>query len=251
VVWVKLRDRVAVVTGSGRGIGEAVALALSKEGACVVVSDIDAGSAQKTSDQINSMQGKSMAVRADVSSRSEVRDLFNKTIERFGRIDILVNNAGIFSRTPILEISEDQWDRVIDVNLKGTFLCCQEAVPVMLKQRYGRIVNMASLAGKRGGVTSGINYASSKGGVISLTRALAKQLAPHNILVNAIAAANIETEMLQAYEPEARETQLREIPLGRYGRPEEVAKVVVFLVSDDAGYIVGETINVNGGVFMD
>ena len=247
----KLRDRVAVVTGSGRGIGEAVALALSKEGACVVVSDIDAGSAQKTSDQINSMQGKSMAVRADVSSRSEVRDLFNKTIERFGRIDILVNNAGIFSRTPILEISEDQWDRVIDVNLKGTFLCCQEAVPVMLKQRYGRIVNMASLAGKRGGVTSGINYASSKGGVISLTRALAKQLAPHNILVNAIAAANIETEMLQAYEPEARETQLREIPLGRYGRPEEVAKVVVFLVSDDAGYIVGETINVNGGVFMD
>lgn len=247
----KLRDRVAVVTGSGRGIGEAVALALSKEGACVVVSDIDAGSAQKTSDQINSMQGKSIAVRADVSSRSEVRDLFNKTIERFGRIDILVNNAGIFSRTPILEISEDQWDRVIDVNLKGTFLCCQEAVPVMLKQRYGRIVNMASLAGKRGGVTSGINYASSKGGVISLTRALAKQLAPHNILVNAIAAANIETEMLQAYEPEAREKQLREIPLGRYGRPEEVAKVVVFLVSDDAGYIVGETINVNGGVFMD
>lgn len=247
----KLRDRVAVVTGSGRGIGEAVALALSKEGACVVVSDIDAGSAQKTSDQISSMQGKSMAVRADVSSRSEVRDLFNKTIERFGRIDILVNNAGIFSRTPILEISEDQWDRVIDVNLKGTFLCCQEAVPVMLKQRYGRIVNMASLAGKRGGVTSGINYASSKGGVISLTRALAKQLAPHNILVNAIAAANIETEMLQAYEPEAREKQLREIPLGRYGRPEEVAKVVVFLVSDDAGYIVGETINVNGGVFMD
>jgi len=248
---VKLRDRVAVVTGSGRGIGEAIALALSKEGACVVVSDIDAGSAQKTSDQINSMQGKSIAVRADVSSRSEVRDLFNKTIERFGRIDILVNNAGIFSRTPILEISEDQWDRVIDVNLKGTFLCCQEAVPVMLKQRYGRIVNMASLAGKRGGVTSGINYASSKGGVISLTRALAKQLAPHNILVNAIAAANIETEMLQAYEPEAREKQLREIPLGRYGRPEEVAKVVVFLVSDDAGYIVGETINVNGGVFMD
>ena len=247
----KLRDRVAVVTGSGRGIGEAIALALSKEGACVVVSDIDAGSAQKTSDQINSMQGKSIAVRADVSSRSEVRDLFNKTIERFGRIDILVNNAGIFSRTPILEISEDQWDRVIDVNLKGTFLCCQEAVPVMLKQRYGRIVNMASLAGKRGGVTSGINYASSKGGVISLTRALAKQLAPHNILVNAIAAANIETEMLQAYEPEAREKQLREIPLGRYGRPEEVAKVVVFLVSDDAGYIVGETINVNGGVFMD
>lgn len=247
----KLRERVAVVTGSGRGIGEATALALSKEGAYVVVSDIDAGFAQKTSGQINSMKGKSIAVRTDVSSRSEVRDLFNKTIERFGRIDILVNNAGIFSRTPILEISEDEWDRVIDVNLKGTFLCCQEAVPVMLKQRYGRIVNMASLAGKRGGVTSGIDYASSKGGVISLTRALAKHLAPHNILVNAIAAANIETEMLQAYEPEAREKQLREIPLGRYGRPEEVAKVVVFLVSDDAGYIVGETINVNGGVFMD
>ena len=247
----KLIDRVAVVTGSGRGIGEATALALSKEGAYVVVSDIDARFAQKTSDQINSMQGKSIAVRADVSSRSEVKDLFNKTIERFGRIDILVNNAGIFSRTPILEISEDEWDRVIDVNLKGTFLCCQEAVPVMLKQRYGRIVNMASLAGKRGGVTSGIDYASSKGGVISFTRALAKHLAPHNILVNAIAAANIDTEILQAYEPEAREKQLREIPLGRFGRPEEVAKVVVFLVSDDAGYIAGETINVNGGVFMD
>jgi 3-oxoacyl-[acyl-carrier protein] reductase len=121
----------------------------------------------------------------------------------------------------------------------------------MLKQKYGRIVNMSSLAGKRGGVTSGIDYASSKGGVISFTRALAKQLAPHNILVNAIAAANIDTEILQAYEPAAKEKQLREIPLRRFGRPEEVAKVVVFLVSDDAGYIVGETVNVNGGVFMD
>ena len=247
----KLTDRVAVVTGSGRGIGEVTALALSKEGACVVVSDIDARSAERTCDQINSMHGKSIAVKADVSSRSEVKDLFKKTVERFGRIDILVNNAGIYSRTPILEISEDAWDRVMDVNLKGIFLCCQEVLPVMLKQKYGRIVNMSSLAGKRGGVTSGIDYASSKGGVISFTRALAKQLAPHNILVNAIAAANIDTEILQAYEPAAKEKQLREIPLGRFGRPEEVAKVVVFLVSDDAGYIVGETVNVNGGVFMD
>lgn len=247
----ELRDRVAVVTGAGRGIGEVTALELSKAGACVVVSDIDARLAEKTSDRIDSMQGKSIAVKADVSSASDVRDLFRKTVERFGRIDILVNNAGIYSRTPILDISEDAWDRVIDVNLKGTFLCCQQVIPVMLKQGCGWIVNMASLAGKRGGVTSGIDYASSKGGVISFTRALAKHLAPRNILVNAIAAANIDTEILQAYEPTVREKQLREIPLGRFGRPEEIAKVVVFLVSDDAGYIVGETINVNGGVFMD
>lgn len=247
----ELRDRVAVVTGAGRGIGEVTALELSKAGACVVVSDIDARLAEKTSDRINSMQGKSIAVKADVSSASDVRDLFRKTVERFGRIDILVNNAGIYSRTPILDISEDAWDRVMNVNLKGTFLCCQQVIPVMLKQGCGWIVNMASLAGKRGGVTSGIDYASSKGGVISFTRALAKHLAPHKILVNAIAAANIDTEILQAYEPTAREKQLREIPLGRFGRPEDVAKVVVFLVSDDAGYIVGETINVNGGVLMD
>jgi 3-oxoacyl-[acyl-carrier protein] reductase len=247
----KLRDRVAVVTGAGKGIGEATALELSKAGACVVASDIEASLAQKTSDRINSIQGKSIAIKADVSLASDVRDLFRKTVESFGRIDILVNNAGIYSRTPILDISEEAWDRVIDVNLKSTFLCCQQVIPVMLKQRRGWIVNMASLAGKRGGVTSGIDYASSKGGVISFTRALAKNLAPHNILVNAIAAANIDTEILQAYDPATREKQLREIPLGRFGRPEEVAKLVIFLVSDDASYIVGETINVNGGVFMD
>jgi 3-oxoacyl-[acyl-carrier protein] reductase len=248
---VKLTSRVAIVTGAGRGIGEAIALALSKEGARVAVSDVDVQLAKKTSDEITSQGGESLAVKADVSSRVEVKDLFKKTVERFGRVDILVNNAGIFSRTPILEISEDEWDKVVDVNLKGTFLCCQEVLPVMMKQKYGRIVNMASLAGKRGGVTSSVDYASSKGGVIALTRALAKFSAPHNILVNAIAAANIDTEMLQAYDPETREKQLRDIPLRRFGRPGEVAQAVVFLVSDDAGYIVGETININGGVFMD
>jgi 3-oxoacyl-[acyl-carrier protein] reductase len=248
---VKLTGKVAIVTGAGRGIGEAIALALSKEGAHVVVSDVDVQLSKKTSDEITSQGSESLAVKADVSSRIEVKDLFKRTVERFGRVDILVNNAGIFSRTPILEISEAEWDKVVDVNLKGTFLCCQEALPVMMKQRYGRIVNMASLAGKRGGVTSSVDYASSKGGVIALTRALAKFSAPHNVLVNAIAAANIDTEMLQAYDPETREKQLHDIPLRRFGRPEEVAQAVVFLVSDDAGYIVGETININGGVFMD
>lgn len=247
----KLMDKVAVVTGAGRGIGRAVALDLSREGARVVVSDINFKSAEETSNIINAEGGTSIAVRADVSLRNEVRELFRKAVEAFGRVDILVNVAGIFSRTPFLELTEEEWDKVLNVNLKGVFLCCQEALPLMIKQRYGRIINIASLSGKRGGVTSGVNYSSSKAGVIALTRSIAKFAAPYNVIVNAVAPGLIDTDMVRQFPPEVREKQIKAIPLGRLGEPEEVAKLITFLASDDASYIVGETININGGLLMD
>ncbi|MEM2921450.1 MAG: SDR family NAD(P)-dependent oxidoreductase, partial [Candidatus Bathyarchaeia archaeon] len=220
----KLKGRVAIVTGAGKGIGKAVALTLSEEGATVIVSDIDEESMKNTASQIDSHGGEVVAIRADVSSKTDVKNLFEKVVERFGRVDILVNSAGIFSRTPILEMSEEEWDKVLDVNLKGTFFCCQEALPIMFKQKTGKIINIASLAGKRGGVTSGINYSSSKAGVMALTRSLAKFSAPHNVIVNAVAPGIIDTDMIKAYPPELKEKQIQDIPLKRLGTAEEVAK---------------------------
>lgn len=247
----RYKDKVALVTGAGRGIGKAIAIALAEEGASIVVNDIDLKSAEETANEIKAMGCKAVLVKADVSNTEQVIGMVEKIIEIFKRIDILVNNAGIFSSVSLEDMTEDEWDKVMSVNLKGVFLCSQAVMKFFKKQQSGRIVNVASLADKVGGIFAGANYAASKAGVISLTKSLARQLAPYGINVNAVAPAVIETEMVKGWPKDIKETLLRQVPLGRFGRPEEVAKTVAFLLSDEAAFITGATIDINGGLLMD
>jgi len=247
----KLRDKIALVTGSGRGIGRSIAIALAREGASVVVNDIDAQSAEQTASEIKATGQYAAAIEADISDGGEVNEMIETIIKTFKKIDILVNNAGIFSSVSLDRMTEDEWDKVMKINLKGVFMCSQAVMKFMKRQRSGKIVNIASLAGKVGGIFAGANYAASKAGVICLTKSLAKQLAPHGINVNAVAPGVIETEMTESWPKEVRESFLKQIPLGRFGKPEEVAETVVFLVSNSAGYITGATIDINGGILMD
>lgn len=247
----KLRDKVALVTGAGRGIGKATALALAREGANVVVNDIDIQLAEETSSEIRAMSHKALPVKADVSNSAEVTKMVDAAIRKFKKIDILVNNAGVFSHTSLDDMTEDEWDKMMEINLKGVFLCSQAVMKLMKKQWSGKIVNIASLAAKVGGIFAGANYAASKAGVICLTKSLAKQLAPYGVNVNAVAPGTIETDMTKDWPKEVREDFMRQIPLGRFGKPEEVAETVLFLVSDGANYITGATIDVNGGTLMD
>jgi len=247
----RLDGKVAIVTGAGRGIGRAIALVLAREGADLVVNDVDSRSAEATANEIRAMGRHALSMVADVSDREEVIEIVEAAVKAFGKIDILVNNAGIFSSTPLEDITEESWDKIMKVNLKSVFLCSQAVMKFMKRQRSGKIVNIASLAGKVGGMVAGADYAASKAGVICLTKSLAKQLAPYGINVNAVAPAWIETDMMKDWPRETKEAVLRQIPLGRFGKPEEVAETVVFLVSDGAGFITGATIDINGGILMD
>ncbi len=246
-----LDGKVAIVTGAGRGIGRAIALALAREGADVVVNDVDSRLAEATANEVKSMGRRALSIVADVSNREEVIKMVETAVKAFGKIDILVNNAGIFSSIPLEDVKEENWDKTMKINLKSVFLCSQAAMKFMKSQRSGKIVNIASLAGKVGGMVAGADYAASKAGVICLTKSLAKQLAPYGINVNAVAPAWIETDMMKDWPKETKEAILRQIPLGRFGKPEEVAEAVVFLVSEGAGFITGATIDINGGILMD
>jgi len=221
---------------------------LAKEGANLVINSRNQSEAEQVAHQVNNKMGvKTLALRADVSNIEEVKTLVKKTVDYFGRIDILVNNAGVFEICPFLQISEDTWDKIIDINLKGTFLCSKLALPIMVKQKSGVIVNMSSMAAKTGGILPVAPYAASKAGIIALTKALAREFAPYGIRVNAVAPGVIKTKMAESQAEEKRKI----IPLGDLGEPEDVAKAVSFLVSDDARYITGEVIDVNGGLVMD
>jgi 3-oxoacyl-[acyl-carrier protein] reductase len=244
-----LRGRVAVVTGGGRGIGRAICLALAREGATVVVADVDREGARKTRAMIGVR--RALAVETDVSAEPSVRALYAEVLRRFGRLDILVNNAGICHRVPILEIEAADWDRTLAVNLRGTFLMSREAFRIMKRRRRGRIVSIASAAGKIGGVAAGAHYAASKAGVIGFTKSLALQAAPYRINVNAVCPGPMATEMTDAWGAKTNRAFARMIPWKEYGRPEDVAEAVVFLVSDRARYITGEILDVNGGLVMD
>jgi len=244
----RLKGKIALVTGSTKGIGKAIAFELAKEGANLVINSRNQSEAEQVGHQIHDEMGvKTLALRTDVSNIEEVKTLMKKTVDYFGRIDILINNAGVFEICPFLQISEDTWDKIIDINLKGTFLCSKLALPIMVKQKSGVIVNMSSMAAKTGGILPVAPYAASKAGIIALTKALAREFAPYGIRVNAVAPGVIKTKMAESQAEEKRKI----IPLGDLGEPEDVAKAVSFLVSDDASYITGEVIDVNGGLVMD
>jgi NAD(P)-dependent dehydrogenase (short-subunit alcohol dehydrogenase family) len=247
-----LKDRVAIITGAGRGIGRAIALGLSRDGASVVVSDINLAMAQSVAAEIAASGGQSLALETDVSAEPDALHLAIATLARFAKIDILVNNAGILATGPLLETTVEVWERTHAVNLKGVFLCTKAVLPAMMAQRSGRIINIASVAGKRGGGFFGNTcYSSSKGGVIAFTKGAAREAGPYNITVNAVTPAMIETDMISGMPADKRESLLRTIPLGRTGSVEDVAAAVCFLASDGAGFMTGEIMDVDGGLMMD
>lgn len=239
----KLQHKTALITGAGRGIGRAIAECFAREEARVAVADIDPAAAGATAAAIGAL-----GLAMDVSSKASVCAGTSRVLEEFGQIDILVNNAGYLVYTTFESCSEADWDRMVDVNMKGPFLCAQAVIPSMKARRQGAIVNMTSLAAKTGGLAAGPPYAAAKAGVLTLTIGLARALAPHQIRVNAIAPGVIDTAMTAAPEHDPLKAS---IPLGWAGQPEDVANCALFLSSDDARHITGETIDVNGGLYMD
>ncbi|MBW1767486.1 MAG: SDR family oxidoreductase [Deltaproteobacteria bacterium] len=244
----RLEKKVVIVTGGGRGLGETICLTFAREGAHVAVSDINLKDAKRVEGLIKKMGRKAVAIKADVSREKEVKELVAKTIEALGTVDILVNNAGIFHKGPVAEMSVDIWDKVIAVNLKGTFLCSREVIPTFKQKRAGKVINIGSLAGQVGGILAGSNYSASKAGIICFTKSLAKELAPFGVNVNCVAPGVIDTEMTREF---PREDMRKAIPLGELGVPQDVADAVLFLASEESKYITGETLNVNGGILMD
>ena len=242
-----LSEKVAIVTGAGRGIGRAIALKLAEEGATVVVSDILAKEAEAVAGEIKAAGGKSLAVMADVSLAADVARLVEETIKACGRVDILVNNAGIARDKLLLRMSEEDWDKVIDVDLKSVFLCTKAVLRPMVKQRRGRIISLSSIAGITGNKGQA-NYASAKAGIIGFTRTVAREVGSHGVTANAVAPGFIETDMTGQMKEDWRQEIKRNIPLGRFGTPRDVAGAVAFLASDEAGYITGQVLGVDGGM---
>lgn len=242
-----LLGKVAIVTGAGRGLGWAIAQRLAQDGASLVIAEIDGQSAQEKTTAIRKMNREALPVQTDVSRWADVEGMVRQVLAKFNRIDILVNNAGILGPYfLVMEYPEDVWDRVIAVHLKGTFLCCKAVLPTMKAQGSGKIVNLASVAGKEGNAQMA-PYSAAKAGIIALTKTLGKEMAPYNIHVNCVSPALIETDMAREMTPEQRSLLTSKIPLGRLGRPEEVAAVVKFLVSDEASFVTGQCYDISGG----
>ncbi len=245
-----LADRVAVVTGGSRGIGRAIALELSKRGASIVVNyNSNSKAADEVVAEIEKSGGKALAIQADVAKVDDANAIIKAAIDTFGKIDILVNNAGITRDMLIMMMSEESWDAVMDTNLKGTFNCSKAAIRSMMRARSGRIINISSVSGQIGNAGQP-HYSASKAGQIGFTKALAREVAPRNVTVNAVAAGYVETEIWDSVPEEARESFIKMIPLGRKGNPEEIAYAVAFLASDEASYITGQTLAVDGGMAM-
>lgn len=245
----KLPHPNAIVTGAARGIGKTIARKLALTGYNVVVSDVLKEEAEKTASELESLGIKAFPFTADVSSPEAVEKMIKETMDRLGSVDVLVNNAGITRDNLAIRMSEKEWDMVLDINLKGTFLCSQAAAREMMKQRYGRIVNIASVSGILG--TAGqANYAASKAGVIAVTKTMAREMGKRNITVNAIAPGFIITEMTDMLSEKVKNDYIANIPLGRGGTPEDIAEAVSFLISPSASYITGTVINVSGGLLI-
>jgi NAD(P)-dependent dehydrogenase (short-subunit alcohol dehydrogenase family) len=257
----KLKDRVAIVTGGARGIGKAIVLTLIREGAKVAIVDVDKGGLETLQNEIEKNKGDIINISCDITKSSEVKEMVSQVKRSFGRIDILVNNAGIIRRGTIETVTEEDWDRVIEVNLKGTFNCCKAVVEIMKQQGYGKIVNVSSSAGRSVSENCGAHYAASKAGILGLTRQTAFELAPYNINVNAICPGIVMTDLqVYRFEMEAKflnqtfaereKSWANDIPQARIGSPGDVADLAAYLASKESSYITGQAINVDGGLLM-
>lgn len=250
-----LNGKVAVVTGAGslRGIGRSIAIALATQGAKVAICDINEEGLFKVAEEIKQRTSEVMIVTMSVTDGTSIREGFASVVDKWGKIDILVNNAGITQPMTVAEMSETDFERILDVNLKGTYLCCKAVAPYMLEKKYGRIINMSSVSAKRGGgVFGGAHYSAAKAGILGFSKAFAREVSPHGITVNSIAPGLVATDIRGGLESEEEQKRMtRDIPCRRMALPEEVAAAVCFLASDEAGYITGEEIDVNGGSHMD
>lgn len=247
-----LEGKKALITGAGQGIGKAIADTLAAQGCDVAVVDLNAERAKTTAGEIAHSGRKSIGIAGDVSSAGDVKRMFTEAVAELGKLDIVVNNAGIILKCPFWEIAEEAWDKIMAVNLKGVFLCCQEAAGYMRPQKGGKIINIASIAGKRGGGLLGNTaYAASKAGVLGLTKGLARELGPYGVNVNAITPGYTDTEMTQDMSPDRKAMILGSIPLGRPGKVQDVANAVLFLASPLSDFISGEMMDVDGGFMMD
>jgi len=243
-------NKVALVTGSARGIGRAIAETLASRGASLVIADLRTELAAATAQEIAASTGqRTLAVAVDVVDSNSVKTMVDRVLAEFGRIDILVNNAGITRDNLIMRMDEADWDLVLDINLKGAFNCSKAVVRTMMKQRYGRIVNIASVAGLAGNAGQA-NYAASKAGLVGLTKSLARELGSRQITVNAVAPGFIPTDLTKDLPEELKEASLKMTPLGRWGSTQDIASAVAFLASDEAAYITGHVLSVDGGMFM-
>jgi len=245
----RLKDKVALITGAAQGIGREIALTFASEGADIVVGDINLDKAIKTQADIEALGRKALALELDVTDYAKLTEALNKILDKFKKVDILVNNAGITKDNLLLRMGDAEWDAVLNVNLKGTFNCTKAVSRLMIKQRYGKIINVASIIGIIGNAGQA-NYAASKAGIIALTKTAAKELASRNINVNAVAPGFIQTEMTARLPEDLKQKMQEAIPLGRFGSPVDVAAVCVFLASEEASYITGQTIIVDGGMVM-
>lgn len=248
--FLSLKERVAIVTGGARGIGKAIAATLAERGASVVVVDLRQELADKTASEIMLQTGQDViALNADVSSQKSVKAMVKAALDKFGKIDILVNNAGITRDNLIMRMSEEDYDLVLDTNLKGAFNCAQALIRPMMKARYGRIINISSVSGVSGQAGQ-TNYSSSKAGLIGFTKALAKEVGSRNITVNAVAPGFIETVLTKDLPEEIRDISMKLTPMGRFGQPQDIANAVAFLAAEESSFITGVTLQVDGGMVM-
>jgi 3-oxoacyl-[acyl-carrier protein] reductase len=243
------KDKVAVVTGASRGIGRSISLALAAEGARIVAVDLGLEDTEKLAEEIRAQGGEALAVQGNVTVTTDAERMIAAAVEKFGRVDILVNNAGITKDGLLLRMKDEDWDAVLNVNLKGAFLCSRAAAKVMAKQRYGRIINIASIVGQMGNAGQA-NYCASKAGLIGLTKSNARELAKRNVTVNAVAPGFIATPMTDALSEKVKQELLAQIPQERLGSADDIANAVLFLAAERSGYITGQVIGVNGGMYM-